>query len=182
LNGVRTVTHAGFLPASVSFTHDAPKDRAPYEAYFGPKVRFSARSCELELPAEALGAPLPKADLGVGAFLRGLANDALAKLGGEGLRHEIGAILAERLSEGAPSAAEVAKRLNLSERTLRRRLDEEGTTFRQILDQTRAEMARAYAEDRRLSRSEIAFLLGFAEPSAFFRAWRRWAKATPRSP
>ena len=81
--------------------------------------------------------------------------------------------------EGVPTLEQVAKRLATSERTLRRRLEEGGTSFRNLLDETRAELARSYVRDRRLPLTEVAFLLGFSEPSAFHRAFKRWTDTTP---
>jgi AraC-like DNA-binding protein len=65
-------------------------------------------------------------------------------------------------------------------RTLQRRLDARGLTWQQLLDQTRAGLAREYLRDRSLSLGDIALLLGFSEQSAFNRAYRRWTGTTPR--
>jgi len=66
-----------------------------------------------------------------------------------------------------------------STRTLRRRLDDSGTSFRELLDATRAELARTYVRDRRMPLAEVAFMLGFSEASTFHRAFKRWTKMTP---
>lgn len=68
----------------------------------------------------------------------------------------------------------------MSERTLQRRLKDEGVRFEQILEETRRELALLYLDEKRLAIYEVAFLLGYSEPSAFFRAFRRWTGRTPR--
>ena len=94
----------------------------------------------------------------------------------EQLRRAIG----EALRTGVPSLAELASALGTSERTLRRRLGEHGWSYRALLDATRMDLARCYVRDRGLPLAEVAFLLGFSEPSAFHRAFKRWAGMTPR--
>jgi AraC-like DNA-binding protein len=80
-----------------------------------------------------------------------------------------------------PGRGVVARRLAVSDRTLHRRLAGEGTTFAALVDEARRERAQLLLEDRRLSCSEVAFLLGYAEPAAFFRAFRRWTGETPQA-
>src|SRR5262249_16896150 len=88
-------------------------------------------------------------------------------------------LIAEALQSGVPTLDQIAKKMATSERTLRRRLEAEGTSFRALLDETRARLARSYVSDRRMPLSEVAFLLGFPEPSAFHRAFKRWTETTP---
>lgn len=74
---------------------------------------------------------------------------------------------------------QVAQRLHLSERSLQRRLDAEGTRFADLVDEVRRELALRYIADERLALGEVAYLLGFAEPSPFHRAFKRWTGTTP---
>jgi AraC-like DNA-binding protein len=87
--------------------------------------------------------------------------------------------LVERLRDGEPEQGAVARPLGLSERTLQRRLRDEGTTFGALVDDVRLELARMYLGDPELAIFEVAFLLGYSEPSAFNRAFRRWTGASP---
>jgi len=82
--------------------------------------------------------------------------------------------LIDRLSAGEPSEEMAARALGLGLRNLQRRLQEEGTTYREALNQTRLWMAREYLGEGRTSMTEIAFLLGFTDTSSFSRAFRRW--------
>ena len=82
--------------------------------------------------------------------------------------------------EGA-KPGEVASRLAMSSRSLQRKLGDEGTSFKNLLHETREAMARRYVADPRLSYAEIAFLLGFEDPNSFFRAFNAWTGTTPEA-
>lgn len=181
LQAARLVTQTDLAPREVCFTHPAPADVAAHEAFFRAPVRFGQPATLMRLRAEQLAMPLPSADPQLGQFLRGLANEALARRSEApgSFVEELRSAIAEELQRGVPTLGQLARRMALGERTLRRRLEQEGTRFRDVLDQTRAELAESYVRDRRLPLSEVAFLLGFSEPSAFHRAFRRWTGTTP---
>jgi AraC-like DNA-binding protein len=80
---------------------------------------------------------------------------------------------------GNLTADSVAAEFNMSNRTLRRRLQEETTSYQEILDDVRAELARHYLTKERRDIDEVAFRLGFSDPSAFTKAFRRWTGQTP---
>lgn len=183
LNGARLVTQKHITPLEVRFEHIGPRDISAHEAFFGCKVRFRAPDSALVFRPEDLALPLPKADAQLGEYLRSIALQALEKRGGveSSPLDKIRGIIAEELQRGVPSLEQVAKSLATSERTLRRRLESEGTSFRELLDETRAGLARSYVSDRRIPLSEVAFLLGFSEPSAFHRAFKRWTQTTPNA-
>ena len=88
-------------------------------------------------------------------------------------------ILAAELARGAPTLEQIAYRLGVTERTLRRRLHDEGTSHKEVLAELRLSLAQRHLSERVLSVAEIAFLLGFAEPSAFHKAFRRWTGRAP---
>jgi AraC-like DNA-binding protein len=89
--------------------------------------------------------------------------------------------LAEDLSNGQAKLAQLAPRLRMSARTLHRRLEQEGTNFRSVLNEVRRELAVRHLMERRLAVGEIAFLLGFSEVSAFHRAFKHWTGQAPRA-
>jgi len=181
LQGARLVTQTQLAPLEVWFTHPAPADVSAHEEFFGAPVRFDQRVTLMRLRADQLATPLPRADAQLGQFLRVLANEALARRSEEAgcFVEQLRSSIAEELHKGVPTLEQLARQMALSERTLRRRLEQEGTRFRELLDQTRAELACNYVRDRRLPLSEVAFLLGFSEPSAFHRAFKRWTGTTP---
>ena len=181
LNGARLLTGQRITPLGVRFSHPAPADTSAHRAFFGCPVEFNAPDIAMQLDPADLALPLPRADAQLGAYLRSLANQALEQRGGSepGELGRIREIIAEELQRGVPTLGVVAKHLAVSERTLRRRLEAEGSSFRLLLDRTRAELAETYVRDKRLPLSEVAFLLGFSEPSAFHRAFKRWTDSTP---
>jgi AraC-like DNA-binding protein len=97
------------------------------------------------------------------------------------LSERIRSALLECLPSGEASIDGPAHRLGMSPRTLQRRLKDEGFAFRDILKNTREQLSRHYLLNTRLPYSEIAFLIGFDEPSSFFRAFREWTGTTPES-
>ncbi|MEU4428041.1 AraC family transcriptional regulator ligand-binding domain-containing protein [Actinoplanes sp. NPDC024001] len=97
----------------------------------------------------------------------------------ESTADRVRAALIELLPAGETTAAAVARRLALSSRTLQRRLAEQGTTFQTVLEQTRRALARHYLNRPEVTITEIAFLLGYEEPSSFHRAFRQWSGTTP---
>jgi AraC-like DNA-binding protein len=88
-------------------------------------------------------------------------------------------VLVRRLAEGDVGIVETARHLHMSAATLRRRLAEEGTTYRHLLEQSRCKLALELIEHRHVAIGEIAFLLGFSSQSAFGKAFRRWMGASP---
>jgi len=95
------------------------------------------------------------------------------------LRHQVERIIAKLLCRGEAETEEVAHELGMSVRTLARRLGQPGVSFGQILDELRHDLALRYLRDPNLSLSQIAFLLGYSELSAFSHAFRRWTRTTP---
>lgn len=180
IQGARLLTQRRVAPREVRFAHPAPAYAARLDAFFDVPVRFDAEDHALVFRDEDLGLPLVRADAQLGAFLRNIAESALEKRGGgDSPLDAVRRIIAEELQRGVPSIDVVAARMATTERTLRRRLEESGTTFRDLLDATRAELARSYVRDARMPLAEVAFMLGFSEPSAFHRAFKRWTSMTP---
>ncbi|MEM8553636.1 MAG: AraC family transcriptional regulator ligand-binding domain-containing protein [Pseudomonadota bacterium] len=96
-------------------------------------------------------------------------------------RERVYRYLLREIPLGVPKVSDAADALALSERTLARRLSEEGTSYRAIVDETRANMAEALLEDPSISLTEISYLLGFSDPSSFSNAYRRWTGQPPIS-
>lgn len=165
----------------VCFGFAAPPSADAHLRAFGCPVRFGeARNAFVvskaawDLPSRA-----PSSDL-----LRTLEAHAGSLLESLGAVRETTALVArhivDELEGGDPSLPNVARRLALSPRTLQRRLAIEGTSFAEVLDDTRRHVAAAYVKDRALALTEVAYLLGFSEPSAFTRAFQRWFGLPPR--
>jgi len=176
----RLVTGTRWTPTQVQFAHDRPADTSEHDAMFGAPLRFSSGQTALHMPVAVLDLPNPKADANLLALLDRHAAILLDRHPAStttGAR--VRTWLVEQHSAGGPLAREAAKALSMSERTLHRRLQQEATTFRALLDQFRHEKAMALLTSRRHSIAEIAFLLGYSELSAFYRAFRRWTGRSP---
>jgi len=183
----RQLTGAGLRPVRVALAHPRRPTSDRLEALFGCPTAFGSRE---DMVAFALGAgdlPLPGADPYLHDLLLGYCEEALAHRGrpAESLRTRIENTVASLLPHGRPLVDDVARSLGMSQRTLSRRLAQEGLTFARILDEMRRDLAQHYLRDDRLPVSRIAWLLGFQEVGAFTHAFRRWTGRTPteaRSP
>ncbi|MBU8897422.1 AraC family transcriptional regulator [Corallococcus sp. M34] len=169
-------------PVEVHFTHAGPSDTSAHQAAFGAPVHFGRERNALLVRPEVTQWKLAQADPYFLAFFERQAEALLAKAPRpESLSAHVRRLLVEDFRGGLPSLGSVATRLALSERTLRRRLQDEGTQFQQLVEEVREALARRYLGEARLSVGEVAFLLGFSEPSAFHRAFKRWTGETPVS-
>ncbi|MDJ0785399.1 MAG: AraC family transcriptional regulator ligand-binding domain-containing protein, partial [Myxococcota bacterium] len=181
VSGARRFTGRPDAVEGVELRRDEPESRAEYESLLGAPVRFGA-SCDAVVVSDAaLRAEVVGADPGLLSVLEAHARNLLASLPGDDpLLDALRRAVADALPSGAPRLEATARQLGMSERTLQRRLDERGLSFQQVSEEIRSGLAREYLTRRELSLSEVAFLLGYSELSAFGRAFRRWTGQTPR--
>ena len=167
---------------AVEFRHDAPASTAEHLRVFGVSPRFSAPVNALEVDRAVLDRPVVAADPALWRVIERHAEALLAARPdpAESAAERVRRLLAQTLADGQASLATVAARLRMSERSLQRRLASEGVSFDALLDEVRLDLARRYLGDSRLAIAEVAYLLGYSEPSAFHRAFRRWTGTTPR--
>jgi AraC-like DNA-binding protein len=164
----------------VTFARPEPADPGPYRRVFRTAVRFDAPANALEYPRADLEDRLPA---GNAELARG--NDEvlvryLARLESSRVSTRVQRALLEALPDGAPSKPAIARQLGMSARNLQRHLAGEGTSFKDLLNEARVDLARNYVDEGRLSVTEIAFVLGFADTSTFSRAFKRWTGMSPR--
>jgi AraC-like DNA-binding protein len=175
--------HLIFAPTSlieVHVRHGAATDAAEYNRVFGVPVRFGRSHNALVFPRASLDLPLLHANRGLFDLFDQRAQQALDRLTqGSGFDARVRVLLLKHLDEGEPHITKTARRLHISASTLRRRLAEHGTTYTELLDQLRRDLALHHLAEPRLTVSEIAFLLGFSSQSAFGRAFRRWTGVAP---
>jgi AraC-like DNA-binding protein len=142
-------------------------------------MTLSADRRTLSFPVEYLDRRLPQANPSTQALCEPLCADlASRRRDGSGLAQQVRILLAQRLAFD-PSMSGVADSLGLSDRTLRRRLAADGTSFQVLLDQVRSSLARQLLDSGALSVEEVAHRLGYAEASSFIQAHRRWHGSTP---
>jgi AraC-like DNA-binding protein len=170
-------------PTGVAFEHPAPAYVAEYARVFGAPVRFDAPATAIGFDRALLDAPLLHANPDLHRVLASEAERKLSALAVAPLRDRVRAMVLEEDEGGRsqrPSMDAVARRLGLSERSLRRRLRAEGATFAAVVETAIAEAARRRLRDRRATIKAVADELGFSEASAFHRAFKRWTGMTPQ--
>ena len=183
LSVLRMMRESGdqFQAARVCFRHE-PEDVSEFEAVLRCEVDSRSSWSGFALSREAWRLPLRRRDPALRSWLERKAAKILAlQTGKEGVAMEVRRLLATLPRENDMSIEVVAQRLAMSPRTLQRRLAEEQTSFEDLRDAMRKQVAEEYLADPTLSVGEVAFLLGFSEPGAFHRAFKRWYKITPQA-
>ncbi|HJV86478.1 MAG TPA: AraC family transcriptional regulator [Noviherbaspirillum sp.] len=166
-------------PLAVEFAHAAPAALHRYAALFECTVLFGCTTDRLLFSRSDL-ALAPQAANPVLAELHDrYAREQLARMGTVPTSVRARELIIKRLPKGDPARADIAGALCMSERTLQRRLQEEGTTFHQVVDDTRRELAQRYLRQPQLALAQAACLLGFTDQSTFSRACKRWFDLTP---
>lgn len=166
-------------PMRATLFHSSPAEPGPYFACFRCPVEFDAPHDSLTFAKAVVDQPLPGANPNLAQLNDQEIIRHLARLDRDRITERVQATIIEQLPSGNVSNETVAQALNVSSRTLHRQLQDEGTSFKALLDQTRRELAKAYISDDRINLTEVAFMLGFAEPSSFTRACRRWTGKAP---
>lgn len=180
----RGFTGADVRPVEVRFSAPEPAQASVFRAFFRAPVHFGCERSELHVEVAALELPLLKADPAMVSFFEPYIAKILRVDAGNvqrTLADHVREVIGRSLRGDAPGLDEVAAELETSGRTLRRRLSLEGHTFQALLDETRSSLAKQHIEAGQLALPEISFLLGFSEPSAFHRAFRRWTGTTPQA-
>lgn len=176
----RDITGKPVSPVKVCFVNAKPADTRPYTRFFGCPVYFAQTETVVQFPLSMLQLPLRQPDDALVGLLEKQAEAMLAQLPDiDDFEQAVRRCLAKLLREGEPSLERVAGAMNVSARTLRRRLEERGLRFRALRDDTLCRLATAYLADARLTLAEIALLLGFSEQSAFGRSFLRWMNCSP---
>jgi AraC-like DNA-binding protein len=166
-------------PLRVTLRRQAPACSKAFSQVFRVPVEFSARRDMLMFDREALGKPLPTANTELARANDQIVIDYLAKFDRDRITMRVRSMLLDQFAAGPATQETVARELNLSARSLQRKLHEEGTTYKQLVDDTRRELAAQYVKQSQLSINEITYMLGFSEPSNFTRAFKRWTGESP---
>lgn len=176
----REMTGVEIVPAGVSFAYPAPASLLAHRWHFRCPIAFGASAPSIVFHDSDLDLPLPNADEALAGYLSQAAGQALAQLApGETMQHRVRAAIWSSLGNGAPSLRHVAAVLHLAPRTLQRRLAAEGTSLHAELDGVRKALALAVLRHRDIPIEEVATLVGYSEPSTFFRSFKRWTGTTP---
>jgi len=175
----REETGGRFRPASISF-HHKPDDVVMFEQTFGCPVKPMASWNGISVARDAWRVPLRRRDPVLRQVLQTQADDILSRLPARaGLALEVQRALATRVAAGDTRIVALAPQLAMSARTLQRRLAALGVSYRELLEDARKEAAGRHISESVLSVAEVAFLVGYSEPAAFHRAFKRWYGMSP---
>jgi AraC-like DNA-binding protein len=166
-------------PVNVSFRHHRPADDALYSSVFHGPVAFEQPVNAITFRAADLEMPVPSANEELAMMLDEMTSKYLALRFTGRFSRKVRDALVAQLSEGEPTKAETARLLVMTERTLLRRLQEENTTFQEVLDHLREERAYNFLRQPDLTIDAIAVELGFSTSSTFSRAFTRWTGQRP---
>src|SRR5262245_13088835 len=178
----RLLTGQNLVSQHFSISHHRSEAIPEMARFVGTKVEFGADTDEFALNLDARELPLIHSDPYLNDLLLKYCEAALANRRDDvsQLRTRVENAISPLLPHGRVLVEDVARSLGMSERTLARRLSDEGLNFTEILQQLRRDLAVRYLDDRKLHVSKIAWMLGFTEVSAFTHACRRWTGKTPR--
>jgi AraC-like DNA-binding protein len=174
----RSLAGRDFTPLEVRLVRAQPEKPDAFAAVLRCPLRFAAPANEIHLPRAAMDMPLETADADLARHNEAILERQLADQDSS-VKNKVRALMTEQLPQGEPSAELLARRLNLSLRSLQRKLAAEGTSYEELLSDTRCALALGYIRDPHYSISEVAYLLGFSDTGSFTRAFRRWTGQTP---
>lgn len=174
----RVTFGAPIQPLGVQLARSTPSDPAPYRRVFGESVAYSADRNAIVLKESDVIRRLPTANADLVRANERLALERLVRLESTQLSLRVRREIVEDLQIGGGDQRSIASRLGMSARALQRKLAKEGTSYQQVLDEARSELALEYLAEH-LSQREIAYKLGFSDSSAFAKAFRRWFGTAP---
>ena len=175
------ITGSPLTPVAVRLSYARPENTAGLSKFFHAPLTFDAGEAALVMRRADLDRPVQQSDARLAGYLDELAGETLRKIGDTGsLAGRVRSTIWTDLADGAPTLSGVAARMGLSERTLQRRLEEERTSFSSVVEGLRREMAQSLLRQGDLAIYQVGFLLGYSDPAAFHRAFRRWTSRSPR--
>jgi AraC-like DNA-binding protein len=175
----RWIAGREIYPLIVELAYPPPAYPAPYREAFRCKVAFDATANAFVFAQADLATPLAMSNPSLAELHERYAGDYLHRFDPGRTSYRAREVIIRRLPDGEPRRDQIADELHMSERTLQRRLEEEETSFVQLLDDTRRGLAAEYLGRLHLSLAQAAYLLGFADQSSFFRACKRWFEVSP---
>lgn len=167
-------------PVSVSFKHATSPCSGEYYGFFRCPVEFGAKHNQIILPLDVVNKRLTSASPQLAQINDQVMINYLAELDKEDIIQQVKAAIIDQLPSGNVNEETVSEAIYSSKRSLQRRLNEKGTTFKTILTEVRQDLALKYIHDRKLTLTEISFMLGFSEMSSFSRAFKRWTGESPK--
>ena len=180
LSAMRALTGHRVTADAIQFAYPKPDDIREHERVFAPaQLTFDAPQTAMILDARLLDMPILNANPSLSLLFGKHADTMLEQLKTPTLPSQVKGEIIALMKGEEPTLATVADRLAMGVRTMQLHLKELGTSYQHILDETRRELAVSHLREQNLSTTDIAYLLGFAEPSVFFRSFKKWTGQTP---
>ena len=180
INTLRMMVGSQWAPKEIQFAHEAPEQTSEHLRIFHAPVSFGCKTNAIVTDLHFVEREVPAADQRLYQILKRYLDHVLGKMPREDcLLASVRRATAETMRDGELRLVRVAKQMAMSARTLQRQLKERGVDFKHLADDTRQRFAMNYLKDRRNTLTEVAFLLGYSELSAFNRAFKRWTGSTP---
>ncbi|MBU3069653.1 AraC family transcriptional regulator [Aestuariicella sp. G3-2] len=177
----RTLYKRNYSPLKMELTRSTPRDAAKYEAFFGCPVVFNQSALRVHIRMEDAIAPIPGGSQYVSKAAERMLEDYVAQIQtSPDIIGQLRQALTLLLPQGKATMDQVVKQLHTSKRTFHRKLEEQGTSFREQMEEFRRELAFRYMAQDELSVGDISFLLGFSSSSNFTRAFKRWTGIAPQ--
>jgi AraC-like DNA-binding protein len=178
----RQLTGRQLWPSRIQMVHRRAEVPLEFRTFFGCDIAFGSHIDEIAYPKVCASLSVVDADPYLNSLLVKYCDEALSnrRIKSSAWRLSVENASAPLLPHGQARIAEISQRLGVSPRTLERRLAYEGMTFSRVLDELRFDLARRYLQEQDLPISEVAWLLGYREPSAFNHAFKRWTGKTPK--
>ena len=178
LNVMRSLCGPAFKATEASFAHRSPENIEPFRKFFRIPIYFDAQRYALVFSRKWLDVRPPDADTEVQQLLRVQIDALMAKHSLE-FPEQVRNVLRSALMTGHASEEQIASLFSMREHTLSRRLQASGTSFQELVDECRCEIAQQMLRDTSLNVAQISTSLGYSRSSAFIRAFRRWTDSTP---
>jgi AraC-like DNA-binding protein len=175
----RSLIGRDFSPLAIELRRPRPAVLDDFDRLWRAPLRFSAEVNRLRFDPEGMERLLDSGNPELARLSDAISARYLARIERHNIEARVRNVLARRLQQYEPTQEQVAEILNVSARTLQRKLGDCGTSFKEILDETRHALALAYLSEPHHSVAEITHLLGFSCSSAFTRAFRRWTGHSP---
>ena len=175
----RLAVNEDFCPVHVALQREVPLNSRPFEEFFRCPLTYGADENSLTLTRALTEDQLPLSNPRLARANDGVVQDYLAAFEQEDLPGRIRAEIIELLPAGAPSQDTLAQRIHMSTRSLQRKLSATGTSFSELLENVRQELAVQYLCNSTKGVSDIAYLLGYTEPTNFARSFKRWTGHSP---
>lgn len=181
LSVCRQITGVEIEPSEVAFAYESRGSTIEHSRFFRCPLRFGRHTSRIVFNERDIHLPVRQGDEKLADYLSAYADQVLRSLvSGDSVSERVRSAIWNTLSDGRPTLPRIASELGTPPRTLQRRLAEEGTSIQQEVEEIRKGMAMALLRDRTVSIDEVAFMLGYPEPSTLFRSFKRWTGTTPQ--